>query len=232
MVKIDRDKDGKTRVAKGDKSGLGGQYAPDPAKIVSAQANMGDIPLLVEDDMLDVNGEPKTVYEIWYTRYDYDSGVLGYAPVFEKKAEAEEWIKEFFANEDVTSEIKSLDVVGVMQNPDDSFAGYADETTVDELGVERDANGYCVNCAYKYCECVPEPASSETVDEECSMSLEEMIALVKQEWDDAKSDDGRIWAKTYDKLKEAREKCPNLYSKAVAIAQEEVREMYRKAGLI
>ena len=31
MAKIERDASGKTRVAKGDKSGLGGQFAPDPA---------------------------------------------------------------------------------------------------------------------------------------------------------------------------------------------------------
>jgi len=33
MVKISRDSHGKTRVAKGDDTGLGGQYAPDPSKI-------------------------------------------------------------------------------------------------------------------------------------------------------------------------------------------------------
>ena len=43
MVKISRDNDGKTRVAKGDKSGLGGQYAPDPAKIAAAKTQMGDL---------------------------------------------------------------------------------------------------------------------------------------------------------------------------------------------
>jgi hypothetical protein len=36
-MNIERDKNGKTRVAKGDKSGLGGQYAPDPAKIADAK---------------------------------------------------------------------------------------------------------------------------------------------------------------------------------------------------
>ena len=43
MVKISRDSDGKPRVAKGDKSGLGGQYAPDPAKIDTVKAHMEDI---------------------------------------------------------------------------------------------------------------------------------------------------------------------------------------------
>jgi hypothetical protein len=43
MVKISRDSDGKTRVAKGDKSGLGGQYAPDPAKIADAKTQMEEI---------------------------------------------------------------------------------------------------------------------------------------------------------------------------------------------
>lgn len=32
-MKIERDRNGKTRVAKGDRSGLGGQYAPDIDKI-------------------------------------------------------------------------------------------------------------------------------------------------------------------------------------------------------
>ena len=43
MVKISRDEDGKTRVAKGDKSGLGGQYAPDPAKIELAKTQMEEL---------------------------------------------------------------------------------------------------------------------------------------------------------------------------------------------
>ena len=43
MVKISRDNKGKTRVAKGDQSGLGGQYAPDPAKIAVAKNLMEDI---------------------------------------------------------------------------------------------------------------------------------------------------------------------------------------------
>ena len=43
MVKVSRDKDGKTRVAKGDKTGLGGQYAPDPAKIEKAKTNMSSL---------------------------------------------------------------------------------------------------------------------------------------------------------------------------------------------
>jgi hypothetical protein len=43
MVKIERDNSGKTRVAKGDQSGLGGQYAPDPAKIASAKTNMESV---------------------------------------------------------------------------------------------------------------------------------------------------------------------------------------------
>jgi hypothetical protein len=43
MVKISRDNKGKTRVAKGDQSGLGGQYAPDPAKIAVAKTQMQEI---------------------------------------------------------------------------------------------------------------------------------------------------------------------------------------------
>jgi hypothetical protein len=43
MVKISRDNSGKTRVAKGDNSGLGGQYAPDPAKIASAKNRIAEI---------------------------------------------------------------------------------------------------------------------------------------------------------------------------------------------
>ena len=43
MVKITRDGSGKTRVAKGDQSGLGGQYAPDPAKIATAKTHMEEL---------------------------------------------------------------------------------------------------------------------------------------------------------------------------------------------
>ena len=39
-MRISRDKDGKTRVAKGDKSGLGGQYAPDVLKLRNAENRM------------------------------------------------------------------------------------------------------------------------------------------------------------------------------------------------
>lgn len=40
MVKINKDSEGKTRVAKGDKTGLGGQFAPDPVKMDAAKTNI------------------------------------------------------------------------------------------------------------------------------------------------------------------------------------------------
>ena len=194
MVKISRDNDGKTRVAKGDKSGLGGQYAPDPAKITAAKTKISEIPLLVDDENLTEDASPKPVYEIWYTTYDYETGVLGYAPTFDNKEEAEEWIKEFFANEEITSEIKRLEVLGVMKNPDGSFAGYVEEDNV---------------------------LPSVKTDDEPSMSLEDMVSLVKKEWNDAMSDDGRIWAKTNEELKTAKNLHPEVYEEAVKIARAE-----------
>lgn len=37
MVNVERDNEGKTRIAKGDKTGLGGQYAPDVDKLNEAK---------------------------------------------------------------------------------------------------------------------------------------------------------------------------------------------------
>jgi len=42
-MKVSRDNAGKTRVVKGDKSGLGGQYASDPAKIAEAKTQLEDL---------------------------------------------------------------------------------------------------------------------------------------------------------------------------------------------
>jgi hypothetical protein len=42
-MKIERDNAGKTRIAKGDKTGLGGQYAPDPNKLVQAKKSLTEI---------------------------------------------------------------------------------------------------------------------------------------------------------------------------------------------
>jgi hypothetical protein len=53
MVKITRDGSGKTRVAKGDQSGLGGQYAPDPAKIESAKNRIAELETLDEPASID-----------------------------------------------------------------------------------------------------------------------------------------------------------------------------------
>jgi hypothetical protein len=53
MVNISRDSGGKTRVAKGDKSGLGGQYAPDPAKIAEAKTRVADLESLTENPNID-----------------------------------------------------------------------------------------------------------------------------------------------------------------------------------
>ena len=205
MVKISRDNDGKTRVAKGDKSGLGGQYAPDPAKIAASKNKIAEIPLLADSEVKVNDSTPKAVYEIWYTTYDYQTGVLGYAPTFDNKEEAEEWVKEFFANEEITSEIKRLEVLGVMKNPDGSFAGYVEEDNV---------------------------LPSVKLEDKPSMSINDMVSLVKKEWNDAMSDDGRIWAKTNEELKAAKNLHPEVYEEAVKIARAETEESYRKAGLI
>ena len=49
-MKIERDKDGKTRVAKGDKTGLGGQYAPDPQKLDAAKNKLEELNRTVSTD--------------------------------------------------------------------------------------------------------------------------------------------------------------------------------------
>jgi hypothetical protein len=208
MVHISRDSDGKTRVAKGDRTGLGGQYAPDPVKLDAAKKRVEEL----QDTLFDL--EEKTIYEVWYTTYTYENGVLPYAPVFDNKAEADEWVKDFYATNDSPDEIKRLEVVGSKRNPDGSFAGYVEEDySLPSVKVED------------------EPVE-ELQDSNCTMSLEEMIALVKEEWSDAMSDDGRIWAKTNEKLKKAITECPELHKQAVDIARAETLESYKKAGLI
>ena len=55
MVNISRDRFGKTRVAKGDRSGLGGQYAPDPQKLDAAKNNLHDLQSTVSGDVFTPN---------------------------------------------------------------------------------------------------------------------------------------------------------------------------------
>jgi hypothetical protein len=40
-----------------------------------------------------------------------------------------------------------------MTTKTDSF-GITHEVTIDGLGVARNADGYCVECMYEYCECM------------------------------------------------------------------------------
>ena len=204
MVNISRDKDGKTRVAKGDKTGLGGQYAPDPQKLDAAKNKLEELNnTLFEYD-------EKVVYEIWYTTFTHDNGVLNYAPVFDNEIDAKAWVKEFLSGDDVSSEIKRVDIVASKRNPDGSFAGYVEpENTLPSVDVGK-----------------------EPTVENCDMTFDEMITLVKKTWDDAKSDDGRAWSKSNTELKKAMARCPELYLEAVEKAQAEVKESYRKAGLI
>ena len=54
MVKVSRDKDGKTRVAKGDKTGLGGQYAPDPQKLETAKNKLEELSGLAGEVKVDL----------------------------------------------------------------------------------------------------------------------------------------------------------------------------------
>jgi hypothetical protein len=55
------------------------------------------------------------------------------------------------------------------------------------------------------------------------MKLEEMVSLIRQEWSDSMSDNGSIWQKTYNKLMLAKSQYPEIYSQALAIAQEQGR---------
>lgn len=49
MVKISKDGSGKTRVSKGDQSGLGGQFAPDPTKIELAKKRIAEIQEITDE---------------------------------------------------------------------------------------------------------------------------------------------------------------------------------------
>jgi SMC interacting uncharacterized protein involved in chromosome segregation len=206
MVNISRDGDGKTRIAKGDKTGLGGQYAPDPNKLVQAKNNLNEL----QDTLFDY--DEKKVYQIWFHTHTYETGVLPYAPEFDNEIEAKQWVKNFYETEDGTDEVKSLEVVGIKVNKDGDFAGYIDPS-----------EGETVE---------PEAEMQETENKNCSMTLQEMVDLVKEEWSDAMSDNGAIWSKTYAKLKEAKKECPALYEEAVTVARAETVESYKKAGLM
>jgi hypothetical protein len=53
------------------------------------------------------------------------------------------------------------------------------------------------------------------------MTIEEMVSLIRQEWSDAMSDNGSIWAKTNEKLQYARTHYPELYAKALPLAYDD-----------
>jgi len=61
MVKTRRDNTGKMRVVKGDKSGLGGQYAPDPQKIADAKNKMEKLPKIINREVTLIDGTVKTL---------------------------------------------------------------------------------------------------------------------------------------------------------------------------
>jgi len=52
------------------------------------------------------------------------------------------------------------------------------------------------------------------------MKLEEMVHLIRQEWSDAMSDNGAIWARAFEALEKARKENPGLYEEALAYAYE------------
>lgn len=53
------------------------------------------------------------------------------------------------------------------------------------------------------------------------MTIEEMVSLIRQEWSDAMSDNGAIWAKTNEKLQYARTHYPDLYAEALPLAYDD-----------
>jgi hypothetical protein len=85
-MKIERDGQGKTRVAKGDRTGLGGQYTPDPVKLDAAknkiEALKAEIAPLKTVTLLD--GTNKTLeyitegYVCLVCGEEYDTKAYGY----------------------------------------------------------------------------------------------------------------------------------------------------------
>jgi len=55
------------------------------------------------------------------------------------------------------------------------------------------------------------------------MSLEEMVTLIRKEWSDSMSDNGKIWQKTFEQLVSAKKAEPELYAEALPIAREKGR---------
>lgn len=230
-MKTSRDNSGKLRIAKGDKTGLGGQYAPDVQKLDTAKQQLEGL-----TEELTTPTVNNVRYEIWCDTFDYD-GILSYAPVFDNEREAKKWAIEFANDREPADEIKSIEVVAVsvdefgdkQYNSVSEYRNFVNQKTKeeelgyvrDELGVVRDENGYCVECAYEYCEC--DPGTPDDVDENCTMSVDTMVALIRKEWSDAMSDDGRIWSKTFNELQTAKQNCPKLFEKALPIAKKKGR---------
>lgn len=52
------------------------------------------------------------------------------------------------------------------------------------------------------------------------MSLEEMVTLIRKEWSDSMSDNGKIWQKTFNNLQIAKKANPDLYLSALDIARD------------
>ena len=50
--------------------------------------------------------------------------------------------------------------------------------------------------------------------------VEYMVGLIRKEWSDSMSDSGAIWKATYDILQKAKAESPEIYAKALPIAQE------------
>jgi len=203
MVKISRDNTGKTRVAKGDKSGLGGQYAPDPAKIETAKRNAEELtkladvdPIMGETYTAVYNSDETVRYEIW-AETELVTEKLSYAPTFNNESAAQRWAKEFMDNTDAGDGIRNLEIVGVRHRSDGSFAGYVDPT-----GEISFAEGI----------------ESDPVKE--TMTVQQMVDLIRKEWSDAMSDNGAIWKKTNDELAKAKTQYPGLFEKAFPIAKE------------
>ena len=82
-MKVERDSSGKTRVAKGDKSGLGGQYAPDPellkkyaeqAKLVSQYSSLPEGEMSLEEYQEAIKG--RDLLEDYYNTYNREQAII------------------------------------------------------------------------------------------------------------------------------------------------------------
>jgi hypothetical protein len=81
-MRLFRDKSGKTRVAKGDRSGLGGQYAPDPIKIKDIKrqaAEMRELAALAEKNDPNLTPRERCKANPWNCKYeDYGTEIDGW----------------------------------------------------------------------------------------------------------------------------------------------------------